>query len=141
QAREAVTGCDSETAEGFLARAREAFEAAEQRYRDGRPEIALSGLKQAREMAQKAIRECRQTDQLEQRYRRLTAQVEQLSERIQSAPEASREETRRLLGQAREQLARARGLIDRQENEQALAALQAAYLAMERARLYLTVRQ
>jgi len=129
QAGEMIGGCDSETAARLMEQAREAFRRAQALAGEGNQKAALKALQNARQFAARAARECGGQERLEQRYEQLRVRADRISEQA----EPGNTVVRTLLDRAYQQLDLARGYLDNDEYESALAALKAAQLALNEA--------
>ena len=129
QAGEMMNGCDSESAARLMEQAREMFRRAQALAGEGNQEAALQALQNARQFAARAARECGGQERLEQRYEQLRVRADRISEQAEPGDDV----VRSLLDRAYQQLDLARGYLDNDDYESALAALKAAQLALNEA--------
>lgn len=130
----------STVAKTFLDQAKEALQMADDLYRRQQYNAAIQALQKARDLALRASTDVSPSgsgrERLEQRLDRLRQQADRLSEKLSSFSGSNLEAARKLISQANEQLDLAHDLIGRAQFEQAIAALQAAQIALRQAEGY-----
>lgn len=137
QARDAAVECSSKRGKLLLEQAEKALDTADDMAGKGSWNAAMQALQRARDFAVKSARECHGGDLLQTRYERLVSQADKIKEQSLTLSGNNREVVDRLLIQAYEQLALARGYIQSDEDEKATAALQAASLSLRQAEAYI----
>jgi hypothetical protein len=121
-----LTDCSAPAAPALIERAREALELANQMAADGKPQMAMNALQNARKLTEEAARMCRGQQNLTDRYDRLLAETERIAERVRPGDEHGR----RMLRLIYEQLELATGYLESENSASATAALKAASLTL-----------
>jgi len=137
QAREAIGDCDSETAQQHLERAENNYETALKMQSQKHIQAGLQALRQTRQAALRAAGECQGMDRLQARYEMLRKEVDKLAEQLRERSGENSLAAGKLVRQAYEQLDLTREHLNKNEMEPAMAALQAARLAMRQAQRYI----
>jgi hypothetical protein len=137
QAREAVADCDSEIARQYLNQAEDTYQTAQQMQSQKQLQAGLQALRQTRQLALKAAGECQGMDRLKARYEKLREDVDRLAEQLREMNGKNALTAGKLVRQAYEQLDLTRGHLENEDMEPAMAALQAARLAMRQAQRYI----
>ncbi len=137
QAREAVADCDSEIARQLLDQAENTYQTALQMQSQKHLQAGLQALRQTRQSALKAAGECQGMDRLQARYETLRGRVDRLAEQVREMSGDNALAAGKLVRQAYEQLDITREHLEKDDMEPAMAALQAARLAMRQAQRYI----
>jgi len=137
QAREAVAECDSESARQFMDQAERSYERARQMQSQKQYQAGLQALRQTRQFALKAAGDCQGMERLQLRYEQLRQELDRLAEQVRQTSGDNAAAAGKLVRQAYEQLDITRGHLEKKDMEPAMAALQAARLAMRQAQRYI----